>query len=380
MADRWYYMHEGQVHGPVPTARIMELAAACLLLPQDLIWPEGSNPAHAIEAQGAVDFTSLPPPPAPPAPDWLADVAEVEKAPRRTTAVAAGKPTTVKAPQAAPAPSTPAPPPPAPVQPVPGRLDLSGATSRGRVRERNEDCFAIQQWTWSAGEDIHEMALIVVADGMGGHQAGDHASRLVVATVAGWAFPLVGQCLADKDEARAAAALANTLEEAIREANGVVHQQAQSDARYKGMGATAAVVLIWKGRAIIAHVGDCRVYHLRGSSLTQVTRDQTLVARMVELGQISEEEAAQHPARNEVSQAVGKRTTIEPGRYEQELQPGDWLVVACDGLTAHVDEKALQGEVSRAGQSATALARRLVDLANEGGGTDNCTVVAAYRS
>jgi protein phosphatase len=370
MADRWYYMHDGQTHGPVPTARIKELAAVGRLLPQDLIWPEGSNPSAAIEAQGAVDFSSLPPPAAAP-PDWLADVAQAEQPapvppPRRPTPVPA-----TRAPQAPARGAAP---------PAPGRLDLGGATSRGRIRERNEDCFAIQQWTWSSGEDVHEMALVVVADGMGGNQAGDEASRLAVATVAGWAAPLVGKCLADRDADRAAAALAKTVEEAIREANGVVHQQAQSDPRCKGMGATAAVVLVWKDRAVIGHVGDCRVYHQRGDALTQVTRDQTLVARMVALGQISAEDAARHPARNEVSQAIGKRTQIEPARYEQPLQPGDWLIVACDGLTAHVAEKVLQGEVSRAGPSATALARRLVDLANEGGGTDNCTVVAVYRS
>src|SRR5262249_34689716 len=150
----------GQVHGPVPTDQIKELAAAGRLLPQDLIWPEGSNPAHAIEAQGAVDFSSLPPPPAPAPPDWLAGVAQAEQSSRRLAAAPPAPPAPAPRPPQAPAPA-PVTPAPAPAAPVPGRLDLGGATSRGRVRERNEDCFAIQQWTWSSGEDVHEMALIV---------------------------------------------------------------------------------------------------------------------------------------------------------------------------------------------------------------------------
>jgi serine/threonine protein phosphatase PrpC len=107
-----------------------------------------------------------------------------------------------------------------------------------------------------------------------------------------------------------------------------------------------------------------------------VTRDQTLVNRMVELGQLSPKEAIGHPASNEVLQAIGTRTVIEPAQYKLKLAPGDWLLVACDGLHGQVDDKTIQATVSRAPPSAALLANRLVDLADQSGGADNCTVVA----
>ena len=108
-----------------------------------------------------------------------------------------------------------------------------------------------------------------------------------------------------------------------------------------------------------------------------MTRDHTLVNRMVDLGQLTPEEAATHPARNEVTQALGGRL-VEPSLHALDLERGDWLIVACDGLTAHVSDDALRETARRSAPSAAYLARRLVELANEGGGTDNCTVVAAY--
>ena len=143
------------------------------------------------------------------------------------------------------------------------------------------------------------------------------------------------------------------------------------------MGATAAVVLAGGDRAFVGHVGDCRVYHQRGDRRTRGTGDQTLVERMVELGQLSPQEAANHPARNEVAQAVGRRAQVEPGRAALTLSRGDWLVVACDGLAAHVSDPALRAAVNESLQAAD-LADHLVALADRGGGSDNCTVIAAF--
>jgi protein phosphatase len=143
------------------------------------------------------------------------------------------------------------------------------------------------------------------------------------------------------------------------------------------MGATAAVVLVWEDVALIRHVGDCRVYHQRAERLRQLTRDQSLAERMVELGQLSPKEAARHPSRHEVAQAIGKHASLEPGRSEVTLERGDWLVVCCDGLYAHVSDAALAKAVNESLQAAD-LADRLVAMANEGGGSDNCTVIAAF--
>jgi protein phosphatase len=267
---------------------------------------------------------------------------------------------------------------PVPVSAAPCRLDIGSSSSCGRVRERNEDSLFVQQLTWISQDQSHEIALIVVADGMGGHAAGDLASRLVIRTMGSVLAPLLTGALNGQFTDAAAPTLAETIDYAIREANRTVHRKSKSDPACKGMGATAAIVLVWDGQALIGHVGDCRVYHQRGNQLRQITRDQTLVARMVELGQLTPEEAANHPARSEVIQAIGARTEVEPSQHRLQLSRGDWLIVACDGLYTHVDDRALQEAVSHSALSATRLAGYLVGLANSRGGTDNCTVVTAY--
>jgi len=246
------------------------------------------------------------------------------------------------------------------------------------VRDRNEDSLFVQQLSWISSDQRHEIALIVVADGMGGYEAGDRASCLVIRTMGTVLAPLLNGALNGKFKDTTAPDLIETIEYAMKEANATVHRRAKNDPACKGMGATVAVVLVWDGQALIGHVGDCRVYHQRSGKLLQITRDQTLVARMVELGKLTPQEALNHPAKNEVSQAVGKRTDIEPARYGLKLVRGDWLLVACDGLHAHVDNGTIEAAVDKAALAAAPLADHLVELANQRGGSDNCTVVAAY--
>jgi protein phosphatase len=253
------------------------------------------------------------------------------------------------------------------------RLEIASATTRGLVRGRNEDSFLVQQMSWSNRDERHEIALVVVPDGMGGYEAGDEASGIVIRKALAALAPLLNSAPTGKFKDATPAMLAETIDYAIQEANRAVYRKAKAPA-YKGMGATAAVLLIWDLQVLIGHVGDCRVYHQRGGSLTQVTKDQTLVARMVELGQLTPQEAAVHPNRNEVTQALGSRFTIEPARYELKLAAGDCLIVATDGLTAHVEDGTLQ-ELLRSATSAPRLANQLVETANARGGSDNCTVV-----
>jgi protein phosphatase len=255
------------------------------------------------------------------------------------------------------------------------RLDVGGATSHGRVRNRNEDSFSIQQTSWSNLDRRRDLAAVVVADGLGGHEAGDQASGMVIRTVGASMSALLHGALSGQIP-NPSPALAGNIAQAIRDANKAVHQRGKSEAACKGMCSTAAVALVWDGQVKIGHVGDCRVYHVRGDRLAQVTRDQTLVERMVELGQLTPKEALTHPARNEVTQAIGKYGDIAPASYELKLEPGDWLIVACDGLHAHVDSKMLLDAIRKASGPAWILAQSLVDLANQGGGSDNCTVVA----
>lgn len=256
------------------------------------------------------------------------------------------------------------------------RLDIAGVTSVGRQRSRNEDSFLVLHLTWSDLNQNHQLALIVVADGMGGHAGGDQAARLTLRTVGSNLASVLTGALNTEQREVTRASLADSIHLALKEANRVVHQVAGSDRRLKGMGATAAVAVIWNGRVVIGHVGDCRVYHQHAGKLKQVTRDQTVVSRMVELGKLTEEEAAGHPAANEVLQAVGARTAIDPARYKLKLVPNDWLLVSCDGLHGQIDDRTIHATVSKSPISAPLMAARLVDIADQSGGADNCTVVA----
>jgi protein phosphatase len=273
-------------------------------------------------------------------------------------------------------PPAPAAAPPAPAAAAPLRLDLGAATSAGRVRRRNEDSYLLQHLAWCNHDQRHDRALLVVADGMGGYEAGDRASGVVVRELGiGLAGMLTWALRGPLPDGPTA--LLGALATALRAANAAIYRLAQSEAACKGMGATAAVVLVWEGQALVGHVGDCRVYHQRAGRLTQVTRDQTLAARMVALGKLTEKEALAHPSRNTVAQAVGKQPTLEPAAHQVPLAAGDWILVACDGLHAHLDHTALQQEISKAPPSAALFAQQLVDLVNQRGGSDNCTVLAA---
>ena len=253
------------------------------------------------------------------------------------------------------------------------RLDIGSATSRGRVRARNEDSFAVQHLAWANTDQHHELALVVVADGMGGYEAGDKASGVVIGHITAGMGEVIARGTA---AAMTPAQAAEMISHLIRTANTAVIQQAQMDPACRSMGSTAAVAVIVDADVCLGHVGDCRVYHFSAGKLTQVTRDHTLVARMVEIGRLTPQEALTHPQRNEVTQAIGRPGDIQPSAHQLKLATGDWLLVACDGLAAHVDEAALTAALASATPSACVLAQHLVDLANEGGGSDNCTVVA----
>jgi protein phosphatase len=256
------------------------------------------------------------------------------------------------------------------------RLNIGSATSPGQVRERNEDSFLVQHLTWFDLDHCFESALVIVADGMGGYAAGDEAARLVVRSVGSYLGALLVSALSGQLRDMSAARLVASMDEALKAASRTINEQARTNRAWRGMGATVAVVLVWEGQALIGHVGDCRVYHHQHGKLTQITKDQTVVARMVELGTLTAEEAIDHPARNEVTQAVGKTANITPASYQVPLAVGDCLIVACDGLHAHVNERMITEAIRKTGYSADILAQELVELANQGGGSDNCTVVA----
>jgi len=164
------------------------------------------------------------------------------------------------------------------------------------------------------------------------------------------------------------------LAAAMKEANKEVYMAAHGAEARRGMGCTAEAVYVHARDLVVAHVGDSRTYHLHAGSLVQVTRDQTWVNRMVEMGAMSQQEAEEHPRRSELHQAIGGYPDVEPALHDATLRPGDWVVVCSDGLSNHVAPETLK-EVLQGANSAESAARRLVNLANFEGATDNATMV-----
>jgi serine/threonine protein phosphatase PrpC len=221
-------------------------------------------------------------------------------------------------------------------------------TDPGRARRGNEDSY----WT--------SPPFFVVADGMGGAQAGEVASRTAVETFSA-EIPEEG----DPEERLTAAVLA---------ANGRIHELSRLDRTRAGMGTTLIAVLVGGADVHLAHVGDSRIYRLRHETLTPLTRDHTLVQVLIDQGRISEEEAATHPQRSVITRALGPEPHVEVETRTLPARDADVFLLCSDGLTSMVDEATIERILVRA-PSLDAAAGALVDAANAAGGRDNITVV-----
>ena len=230
-------------------------------------------------------------------------------------------------------------------------IEVSSASDIGRVRTSNEDSYG-----------VFSPAVYVVADGLGGHAAGEVASRMVVAAVHDMANE--GQ---EIDTA--------SLQSAILRANQQVLNASVGNASYEGMGSTATVLHIDEsaGIAYYAHVGDSRLYLLRQGIFRQVSRDHSYVEELVARGELSEEEAQHHPRKNLLLRAVGIEERLHVDGDTFPLAAGDRLLLATDGLTnlVNVDELA-----ALLGGSFADVAERMVERALAGGGSDNITAIA----
>ncbi len=277
------------------------------------------------------------------------------------------------------------------------RLEIAAWTTTGMVRTGNEDAFALLHASESRQDDLSETALVLLCDGMGGYEAGEVAAAMAIQymrqnLVKQKPFaPLSGESSFLEDSFHQPAAIARgehaappisveevkkMLRAALKEANKHIYITSRiPGSKRRGMGCTAEAVYVDGRNIVVGHVGDSRTYHLREGRLIQMTRDQTLVNRLVELGTLTPEEAETHPRRNELQQALGGQPDVEPGLYHGVLKAGDWIVVCSDGLTNHVSNADLEQMLRGEGYSAETVARRLVNLANLQGATDNATVV-----
>jgi serine/threonine protein phosphatase PrpC len=235
---------------------------------------------------------------------------------------------------------------------IPARMTLAahGVTHTGR-RKINEDSMLV---------DLPR-GLFVVADGMGGHNAGEVASAIAVRAI--------HDCLKD-----APTVSGGTLADGIELANTEVLKAAATEPDYAGMGTTVVAVVLTGRRALFASVGDSRLYHWRGGTLTQVTRDDSWVARVLPREALTPEEAQRHPMRHVLTKVVGLRDDLDPVVGERELEAGDVLMLCSDGLHGSVTDAAIARTIGDDPQ-VNAVAAHLVDQALDGGATDNITVI-----
>ncbi|QUL98343.1 MAG: Stp1/IreP family PP2C-type Ser/Thr phosphatase [Candidatus Fermentithermobacillus carboniphilus] len=236
-------------------------------------------------------------------------------------------------------------------------------TSRGLVRPENEDSWAVVDLS-SSGRNIW---LAMVADGLGGHEGGEVASSLAVKSAVDYISLHIPQDPPPK-----------LLQDAVEYGNRKVLQAATSGTGFPGMGTTLTCALVEEetSRLYVGHVGDSRVYLISGSKIRQITDDHSVTGELVRNGTISEEDAMRHPARNVLTMALGTQARVEVATYEEELSPGDVILLCTDGLTSLVSPSEIADVISKRRQDDVADA--LVDLANSRGGYDNVTVVVLW--
>ncbi len=247
--------------------------------------------------------------------------------------------------------------------PIPGQVFQSAAaiTDVGLVRDLNED-----YWTWT---NLHQgINLFVVADGMGGHESGEVASALAATTICRVARDRVRNCTD-----LSADSLENILDEAFQAANNTVKEQAESCGN--DMGTTlVSMMTIGEDRALLANVGDSRAYLLRNGVLYRVTRDHSLVQRLVDQNRITEQEARTHPHSNILLRTVGTERNVQIDIYLVEIEPGDRVLLCSDGLWGEVEDEDIASILNHYSDLRTA-SRELVRAAHNSGGRDNITII-----
>ncbi len=250
------------------------------------------------------------------------------------------------------------------VAPAPLRRTGFGQTDLGRKRAMNEDAFFMDD----------QLGLYVVADGMGGHAAGEVASREAVDTLYGMVKRGVGSLreLVDPVAETDARAACRLMESAVQAATYFVFSIAEIDRAKSGMGTTISALLILGDYAVTAQVGDSRIYRVHGTSVEQLTEDHTLIAWQLKQGLITPQEAARSPHRNVITRAVGNREYVQVDTRRIPLTQGCRFLLCSDGLHGYLRDEDIPGIVRLGGATAV---RRFIDLANERGGKDNITAV-----
>ena len=239
------------------------------------------------------------------------------------------------------------------------QLTFSHSTDVGRVRDHNEDWVVVQDPADPAMK--RRGRLFIVADGMGGYLAGEVASQMAAEAVQ-------REYYADPSEDPAM-----RLQNAVQAANATIYNSAHSDSAHSGMGTTIVATALIGRKAYIASVGDSRAYVVHQDQLSQITQDHSFVGEQLRAGLLTKEQARQHPQRNVITRALGSQPTVQVDIFEGELTDGDILLMCTDGLTGHVSEDRIHETITQLPPDQAV--RRLIEMANEGGGNDNITAI-----
>ncbi|HEY6808508.1 MAG TPA: Stp1/IreP family PP2C-type Ser/Thr phosphatase [Gemmatimonadales bacterium] len=234
-------------------------------------------------------------------------------------------------------------------------ITCAGRTDVGIIRSGNEDNYLT----------IPDRGIFVVADGMGGHAAGEVASEMAVRVIGRELGSLRG--LGDEE-------VAERMRTAIRSANAAIFQRTLTEHDKRGMGTTVTALVLYESRFLIGQVGDSRAYLLRDGKLTQVTKDHSYVQEQVDAGYLTPEQARTHPYSNVITRCVGANSDVSPDVYVGTVKPLDLFLLASDGLTGMVEDPQL-GEILRAARTPQEQVDDLVAEANRHGGLDNITAI-----
>ena len=249
-----------------------------------------------------------------------------------------------------------------------GKLEFFGITDVGKKRSHNED---------TIGSDV-ELGIAVLADGMGGYNAGEVASAIAVNHIMeelrdGLKRIKTGEV----DDETGYSKESVLVKSAIEKANGIIYQTAQSQPQCHGMGTTVVTAAFYDDRMTVAHVGDSRMYRLRDNHYEQVTTDHSLLQELVEKGFYTPEEAKKSLNKNLVTRAMGIEMTVVPDIQEEVVKPGDTYLICSDGLSDLVDDEEMHAILRKHEDSLEQAARALVQKANDYGGKDNISVILA---
>jgi protein phosphatase len=245
-------------------------------------------------------------------------------------------------------------------------LEIATRSDPGRVRAHNEDSVLVNQ----------ALGLALLADGMGGYNAGEVASSMATTLLASGLVSAFTERGPGEREVGGRRSWARTaLGREIASTNAVIHEAAVNQPAYSGMGSTVVAAVFHDNVVTVAHVGDSRLYRLRGSELVQLTRDHSLLQEQLDAGIITIEQARAAKNKNLLTRALGVDPVVEAEIREHDAQPGDVFLLCSDGLTDMLGDARIGATILEQGANPERCAARLVDLANDAGGRDNVTVV-----